>query len=135
MPHISDSLSDTHRRLPPLVSPFTPSPLSVPGVGASEQLDDSFAGREGATDAIREREGGGAVVSAAGRASAAVISSAGARKEQQGARRTAGQTAGEGQAFGQSSGAQQCAQQSLCSCVLQHVGSASLQRNAISKNN
>lgn len=70
--------------------------LPSPDVGANEQLSDGSAGGEGASDAICEREGGGAVVGAAGCAGAAVVASAGAREEQQGAGRAAGQTAGEG---------------------------------------
>lgn len=75
--------------------------LCLPGVGAGEQLDDSSAGREGATYAICEREGSRAVVSAAGSASAAVITSAGAREKHQGARRASGQAEGQGQQLDQ----------------------------------
>lgn len=71
--------------------------LCLPGVGESEQLNDGSAGREGASDAICEREGSRAVVSAADCPSAAVIASAGAREKHQGARRAAGQAEGQGQ--------------------------------------
>lgn len=100
-----DFLSDTLSHLPPLFHHSLSLSLFLPGVGRSEQLNDSSAGREGASDALREREGGGAVFSAAGCAGAAVVTSAGAREEQQGARRAAGQTAREGQS-GQSSQAE-----------------------------
>lgn len=100
-----DFLSDTLSHLPPLFHHSLSLSFFLPDVGASEQLDDGSAGREGASDAIREREGGGVVFSAAGCAGAAVVTPAGAREEQQGARRAAGQTAGEGQS-GQSSRAE-----------------------------
>lgn len=87
--------------------------IFLPDVVANEQLNDSSAGREGASDAICEREGGGAVVSAAVCAGATVVTSAGAREEQQGAGRAAGQTAGEGQ-----SGQQSPAQQTCLHCVV-----------------
>ena len=78
---------------------WLPSSLSLllPDIRANERLSDGPAGREGASDAICKREGGGAVVFAAGCAGAAIITSAGAREEQQGTGRAAGQTAGEGQ--------------------------------------
>lgn len=82
---------------PPYTDPSAVAALSSPDVGPLEKLTDGCAGREGAGDAICEREGGGAVVSASGCAAAAVVPPAGARQEQQGAGRAAGQTAGEGQ--------------------------------------
>lgn len=69
----------------------------LPDIREHEQLNDSSAGGEGAFDAVCEREGGGAVVTAAGRAGAAVITSAGAGQDRQGAGRPAGKTEGEGQ--------------------------------------
>lgn len=70
---------------------------TLPDIGASEQFHEGPPGREGMSDALGERERGGAVVPAAGLAGAPVVAAAGAGEEQPGARGAAGQAAGEGQ--------------------------------------